>query len=223
MLDNPVWSALTGAHDHLAIGGDLVLRYPEDVSPFVGVRDWDHPDLWEAMLDLFGPDAQVSISHTDREPPSDWPWVFRIPGVQLVATEHLFASPDPEAIELGEVDVPEMLSLAERTQPGPFLPRTHELGRFAGIRREGRLVAMAGERLHPDGWTEISAVCVDPEHRRRGLASRLVLDVAFGILQRGDRPMLHASASNVGAIRAYEKLGFALRRELVFGAVRTPS
>ncbi|MGY5765194.1 GNAT family N-acetyltransferase [Brachybacterium sp. DNPG3] len=233
VLDNPVWSALTGAHARFAIradgsavacgGEDLVLRYPSDISPFIGVRDWSHPGVWDALAAMVGPDAQVSVSHTDQEPPVGWSWAFRVPGVQLVATEHLYATPDPEVIELGAVDVPEMLSLASRTQPGPFLPRTHEMGRYAGIRREGRLVAMGGERLRPDGWTEISAVCVDPEHRRGGLASRIVLDVAFHILQRGDRPMLHAAGTNVGAIRAYEKVGFALRREVVFGAVRTPA
>jgi predicted GNAT family acetyltransferase len=115
-----------------------------------------------------------------------------------------------------------MLALVERNRPGPFRTRTHEMGRYIGIRRDGRLIAMAGERLHPDGWTEISAVAVDAEHRRQGLGSRLVLDVAFHIQQRGDRALLHASAENTNAIAGYEKLGFALRRRLTFGAVRTP-
>ncbi len=108
------------------------------------------------------------------------------------------------------------------TSPGPFRPRTYELGRYIGIRREGRLVAMAGERLHPQGWTEISAVATDAEYRRQGLASRLVLDVAFHIQSRGDRALMHAAATNVGAIAAYERLGFTLRRHTVFAAVRTP-
>lgn len=222
VLDSPAWSSLTGAHAHLAEGNELVLRYPEDVSPMVGVRDWEHPDVWDALIEVFGHDAQVMVSHADPLLPTGWLPVFSIPGVQLVETDALATRPFEEAVELGAEDAEEMLALVRRTEPGPFLPRTHEMGRYLGVRREGRLVAMAGERLHPAGWTEISAVAVDAEHRRQGLASRLVLDVAHGIRARGDRAMLHAAASNTGAIAAYRQLGFALRRTLSFGAVRTP-
>lgn len=222
VLDAPAWSALSGAHRHLALGNELVLRYPEDVSPFVGVRDWDHPEVWEALLDVFGHDATVSVSHAEPELPAGWRTEFSLPGVQLVQTDALAPRPDEEAVELGAADSAEMQALVARTKPGPFLPRTHEMGRYVGIRRDGALIAMAGERLHPDGWTEISAVAVDEAHRRQGLASRLVLDVAFHIQQRGDRALLHAAAANTTAIAGYEKLGFALRRRLTFGAVRTP-
>lgn len=222
VLDNPAWSSLTGAHAHLAIGNDLVRHFPEDVSPFVGIRDITDPGVWDAILDVFGHDAVVSVSHADPVLPVGWTWEFRIPGVQLIQTDVLITRPDPEAVELGADDVPDMLALIARTRPGPFEQRTIELGRYIGIRREGRLIAMAGERLHPEGWTEISAVAVDPDQRRQGLASRLVLDVAFHVQQRGDRAFLHTAQENTGAIATYEKLGFALRRTLTFGAVRTP-
>lgn len=222
VLDNPAWSSLTGAHRHLASGNEHVLRYPADVSPFVGVRDWEHPDVWDAILDVFGHDAVVSVSHADPLLPKGWRPEFEIPGVQLVQTERLEAMPDEEAVELGAADSAEMLALIAVTKPGPFEARTHELGRYVGIRREGQLIAMAGERLHPAGWTEISAVAVHPERRRQGLASRLVRDVAFHIQARGDRALMHASAANTTAIAGYEKLGFTLRRRLTFGAVRTP-
>lgn len=221
-LDNPAWSSLSGAHRCLAEGNEHVLRYPADVSPFVGVRDWEHPEVWDAILDVFGHGAEVSVSHAEPVLPEGWTPVFSIPGVQLVQTDRLVPRPEPEAVELGAADSAEMLALVERTRPGPFHRRTHEMGRYVGIRREGRLIAMAGERLHPAGWTEISAVAVDEQHRRQGLASRLVLDVAFHVQQRGDRALLHASAGNTAAIAGYEKLGFALRRRLTFGAVRTP-
>ncbi|WP_394214106.1 GNAT family N-acetyltransferase [Brachybacterium vulturis] len=222
VLDNPAWSSLTGRHRHLAEGNEHVLRYPGDVSPFVGVRDWEHPEVWDALLEVFGHGATVGVSHADPLLPEGWTPVFSIPGVQLVQTDHLAPAPAEDVVELGAADSTDMLALVERTRPGPFLPRTHELGRYVGIRRDGRLIAMAGERLHPDGWTEISAVAVDEEHRRQGLASRLVLDVAFHIQQRGERALLHASADNTRAIRGYERLGFSLRRRLSFGAVRTP-
>lgn len=134
----------------------------------------------------------------------------------------LDAAPDAEAVRLGPADVPDMLDLVERTQPGPFEPRTVELGTYLGIRRDGALVAMAGERLHPPGWTEISAVCTDPGHRGEGLATRLILAVAHGIRERGETPFLHTAASNTGAIRLYESLGFRLRRRVRFMAARVP-
>ncbi len=123
---------------------------------------------------------------------------------------------------LGQADVQEMLDLARRTKPGPFLPRTVEMGTCPGIRRGGALVAMAGERLHPPGWTEISAVCTDEAWRGRGLASRLVLAIVAGIRARGELPFLHAVATNVNAIRLYEELGFRLRRYTVFSVARAP-
>ncbi|HKP07491.1 MAG TPA: GNAT family N-acetyltransferase [Microbacterium sp.] len=223
VLDNAPWHSLIGPHASFAIGDDLVRRYPEDVAPFVAVRSWDEPGVWQALVDLVGPGAEIGLSGYDGEVPDGWEIVGQGEGVQLVETDALRPRPDPEAVLLGADDVPEMLAIVERNQPGPFRPRTYELGRYIGIRRGGRLVAMAGERLHPAGWTEISAVAVDADHRRQGLASRLVLDVAFHVQERGDRALLHAAASNVGAIAAYERLGFALRRRNRFSAVRTPS
>lgn len=223
VLDNAPWHSLIGPHARFAIGNDLVRRYPEDVAPFVAVRTWSDPDIWPALADLVGPGAEIGLSGYEGELPPGWELTGEGEGVQLVETDRLQTRPDDEAVLLGAQDVPEMLAIVERNQPGPFRPRTYELGRYVGIRRHGALVAMAGERLHPAGWTEISAVAVDADHRRQGLASRLVLDVAFHIQQRGDRALLHAAAANVGAIAAYERLGFALRRRNRFSSVRTPT
>lgn len=130
--------------------------------------------------------------------------------------------PDEEAVVLTRADVPEMLALVERTKPGPFLPRTIELGTYLGIRRDGELVAMAGERMKPPGWTEVSAVCTDERFRGQGLGGRLVLAVVANIQARGDRAFLHTGRQNVTAIRLYESLGFRLRRAAEFGAVQAP-
>ncbi|GAA4141442.1 GNAT family N-acetyltransferase [Leifsonia shinshuensis] len=223
VLDNAAWHSLAGPHARFAIGGDLVRRYPAEVAPFVAVRTWDAPGVWDALSDLVGPGAEVGLTGYEGPLPEGWQYLGGGDGVQLVETSALRARPDDEAVELGADDAADMLAIVERNQPGPFRPRTYELGRYIGIHRAGRLVAMAGERLHPTGWTEISAVSVDSEHRRQGLASRLVLDVAFHIQQRGDRAMMHAAATNTGAISAYERLGFTLRRRNRFAAVRTPA
>ncbi|SCE15528.1 FR47-like protein, partial [Streptomyces sp. BpilaLS-43] len=130
--------------------------------------------------------------------------------------------PDAEAVLLGPRDVPDMLELVARTRPGPFLPGTVELGTYLGVRRAGVLVAMAGERLHPPGWTEISGVCTDESVRGQGLATRLIRAVAHGIRERGETPFLHAASSNTGAVRLYESLGFRLRRRTAFLSALVP-
>ncbi|MEV5749151.1 GNAT family N-acetyltransferase [Actinoallomurus sp. NPDC052308] len=219
-LDNPVLASLTGPHTRFGERRGDVVRYPTDVSPFLALPVRPTDQDWRDAAALAGPGALVSLAGVEA-PPRGWDVEARIAGVQLV-DDGLDEAPDDGAVRLTAADVPEMLALTERTKPGPFLPRTIELGAYLGIRRDGRLVAMAGERLRPPGWTEISAVCTDAAHQRQGLATRLVRAVADGIRRRGETPFMHAAASNTNAIRLYEALGFRLRRTTPFLAVRVP-
>ncbi|MBD8058671.1 GNAT family N-acetyltransferase [Cellulomonas sp. JH27-2] len=221
VLDNPAWSSLLGVHAEFAEGTGHARRYRPDVSPIVAVDDAADPQAWADLADLVGPGAQVVLPGADR-PGAGWTEVARFAGVQMVATDRFVDAPDPEAVTLGADDVTDMLAIVDRNQPGPFAPQTYRLGTYLGIRRGRTLVAMAGERQHPVGYTEISAVCTDAEHRGQGLAARLVRAVAAGIRGRGEVPFLHASAENVGAIRLYEALGFAWRRDITFLVVRAP-
>ncbi|MPY32617.1 GNAT family N-acetyltransferase [Streptomyces adustus] len=220
ILDNAAWAALTGPHAHLAERVGRAARYPTDVSPFTALEDPADPRAWDDLAALVGPGTVTAVTAAPSVP-AGWEIEESGAGVQLVDTA-LFAEPAPEAVRLGPADVPEILDLITLTQPGPFLPRTVELGTYLGIRDRGRLIALAGERLRPPGWTEISAVCTHPDHRGRGLATRLVRAVAAGIRERGDTPFLHAAASNTRAIRLYESIGFTLRRRTQFTLVRTP-
>ncbi|QNP68768.1 GNAT family N-acetyltransferase [Streptomyces roseirectus] len=221
VLDNPPLHSLTGPHARFAERRGRVLRYQADVSPWLALPDDPGPDDWADLAALAGSGQGVPLSGYAGEVPDGWDITFHIEGVQLV-DDGLETAPDGEAVVLGAADVPDMLDLVERTRPGPFLPRTIEMGTYLGIRREGALVAMAGERLRPPGYTEISAVCTDPEFRGQGLASRLILAVAHGIRERGDIPFLHTGAANANAIRLYESLGFRLRRHTAFLAARAP-
>ncbi|MFE1835145.1 GNAT family N-acetyltransferase [Streptomyces sviceus] len=220
VLDNAVWAALDGPHAHLAERVGRAARYPADVYAFAALADPRDPAAWADLLTLVGPGTTVRIKPVETVP-EDWEVIGGGVGVQLVDTA-LHAEPAPEAVRLGPDDVPEILDLVARTRPGPFLKRTIELGTYLGIREEGRLIALAGERLRPPGWTEISAVCTDPAHRGRGLATRLVRAVAAGIRERGDIPFLHAAADNANAIRLYESIGFTLRRRSPILLVRSP-
>jgi ribosomal protein S18 acetylase RimI-like enzyme len=217
-LDNPAYASLTGPHAHFAVRRGNAVRYPADVSPFMALPDSPDAQDWADLAELVGPGAVVTLVGAG-DPPGGWEVAFLVGGVQLV-DESVVASPDDEAIRLTSADVPEMLALIDRTKPGPFLPRTIELGTYLGIRRKGELIAMAGERLHPPGWTEISAVCTDDAFRGQGLGTRLVHAVAHGIRRRGETPFMHAAADNTNAIRLYESLGFQLRRTMTFQAIR---
>jgi predicted GNAT family acetyltransferase len=133
-------------------------------------------------------------------------------GVQMISARPIASQAGAHTIlELGDADVPEMLALAQLTEPGPFLSRTHTMGRFIGIRVNGRLAAMAGERMRFPGFTEVSGVCTHPDYRGRGFARKLSSVVANATQQRGEQPFLHAWTTNRAAINLYERLGFEFR------------
>ncbi len=220
-LDNPARAALLGPQAQLGERRGAVLRYQADVAPFVALPAQPQSEDWSDLAWLAGPGAVVATAGVPAEPPADWKLIMSLPGVQLTG-EAVGGEPDAEAVPLGLPDVPEMLDLVARTRPGPFLRRTVEFGGYLGIRRNGALIAMAGERIRPPGWAEVSAVCTDPAYRGQGLATRLTLAVAAAITARGEIPFLHAASENAGAIRLYESLGFAERRAATFVVARTP-
>lgn len=227
VLDNPAWSALTGPQRAQGrIAGD-VARYQPDISAFGAFAHDPGPGDWTAMAELVGAGSVVITTGCTGTPPEGWDVEYDGAGMQLTG-EALVGSAAPpippgiDVVALGPGDVPDMLELVALTRPGPFAPRTVELGGYVGIRREGRLVAMAGERLRPVGWAEISAVATHPDHRRQGFGELLVRVVAAGVLARGEVPMLHAAADNTGAIRLYRAMGFAVRRRTRFVAARAP-
>jgi len=221
-LDNPAWSALSGPQAPIAERVGRAARYLPRLSAMAALADDD--SAWADAARLPGARSLFVVAPPSPPPPG---WIVRYEGVgiQMVAPD-LEGEPDPGAIPLGAADVVEMLDLVKRTRPGPFLPGTVEFGGYLGLRHEGALVAMAGERLRLPGWTEISAVCTDPGVRGVGLATRLVRAVTAAIRARGDRALLHVASDNVGAIRLYRSLGFVERRQIAFldvGVDTTPN
>jgi ribosomal protein S18 acetylase RimI-like enzyme len=221
-LDNPARSALLGPHAALAERYGQALRYPADISPFGALPDEPGEASWRDAATLVGPGGILVLPVVDVTAPPDWQVLREFPSLQFTG-EGVAAAADGEAAALGTDDVPEMLDLVARTQPGPFEPRTITLGGYLGIRREGRLVAMAGQRLRAPGWTEISAVCTDTAYRGQGLAARLVRAVQADIQARGETSFLHVMVQNTGAIALYAALGFRLRRPAMFRVTRAPA
>jgi ribosomal protein S18 acetylase RimI-like enzyme len=219
-LDNSVWAALDGAHAEFAERRGCAARYRPDVTVFAALPAHPAAQDWADLALLAGPGERVVITGEVRTPPDDWE--TRAGLAMQMDGSAIDVGPDPEAVVLGPADVPEMLDLVARTKPGPFLANTRLMGTYLGIRRGGALVAMAGERFRPPGWSEISAVCTDPAHRGHGFATRLVRAVGAVIRERGDVPYLHAAGDNTTAIRLYEHMGFTLRRQVQFALLRTP-
>ncbi|CAN5230789.1 GNAT family N-acetyltransferase [soil metagenome] len=221
-LDNLVWNALDGYQREHAIGSDLARRFDPAISVFAGVPDAAGPEHWSALADVLAGTAAI-VTRVGLELPPDWTVDVDMPGIQMVAAAESGAA-YVDAVELSASDGPEALDLATRTEPGPFSLRTPELGTYVGVRRQGKLVAMAGERMRAEGFTEISAVCTDPAYRGHGLAGALVRHMVDQIQARGDVALLHVVASNAPAIRVYERLGFTVRARPDFKLIRaTPS
>jgi predicted GNAT family acetyltransferase len=212
LLDNPAWNALSTTHASFAKGDNLAKRYPVDVAPFAATHD-QSPESYHSLGRLLGPEGTAAIPlATMPVLPARWSVVRKIDSAQMVWNTRTLPRIEQGYEELNISHVDEMLTLVELTQPGPFAKRTPELGSYLGIREAGQLVAMAGERLKPYGYTEISAVCTHPDYRGRGYATSLVSILIQRITKRNEIPFLHVRTENVGAIRVYEKLGFKTRR-----------
>jgi ribosomal protein S18 acetylase RimI-like enzyme len=222
LLDNPIWHSLVGHHASFAVGGAAARRYQTGIAQFAGFPDEAEPN-WAELGKLMTVDEIVLARNVPLPQGSGFVSEFASDSAiqQYVYRATSINSETNHGIcELQEADVPDMLRLVETTHPGPFLPRTIRMGGYVGIRVEGRLVAMAGERLHPGRFCEISAVCTDPAYVRRGYATPLVTHQIARILARGEIPFLHVAAGNAKAIRLYKQLGFDCRANFPIQDVR---
>lgn len=223
-LDRPVWSALNGPLASLAIrrdqGAGAAVRLDPDIGVFAAAADGssDSRALLTALASEYPGVGLVEPEGTPIEAVlPDVPVVSRAPCVQMTSaalTVCPAANIDFQA--LGEADADEMLALATLTRPGPFRKGTLRLGGFIGVRREGQLIAMAGERMKVDGFAELSGVCTHPDYRGQGLAAALSRAVVSGILARGEQAFLHAYAGHTATVTFYESLGFTVRTRVTY-------
>lgn len=216
LLDRPVWHALTTRQENLAVSGGAAVRIDPAYGPFAAARDMSEEAQAALAATLDGPNDRIGVVEREAWPV---PHGLRVLGggdlMQMV-----YDGPAPDGLDdprielLHEADAADMAALAYATEPGPWGSATHRYGDYFGIRIDGRLAAMAGERMKLPGLAELSGVSTWPEFCGQGLATALVRRVVRGFVERGDAPFLHCYAANVGAIGLYETLGFRTRARL---------
>ncbi len=211
-LDNPAWHSLIGAHAGLGRASGAVRAYRPEVAIFAAIDESAPADL-SGLVDLVAPGSRCALAGSKpvRLPDGfESEHVFDV--LQMVAQSPVAVDVTAQIALLGQSHVAAMVELVELTQPGPFASETWRMGDYRGIFHDGRLVAMAGERMRPAGFTEISAVCTHPDFRGKGYAKQLVSVGALAIVARGETPFLHAVPDNFVAVETYRKLGFEVRR-----------
>ena len=224
-LDNIIWNALTTRQSQFATCFEQARRFVPEVGPLAGFAEPTKRG-YESLAGLISAGTTVAVFlEKPYEPRPGWKVVGGAPLLQMVcdngASQHAAERrQDLHFAELSSADSPEMLELTGLTKPGPFGTRTHELGTYLGIRVDGKLVAMTGERLKIPGFTEVSAVCTHPDHLGKGYAGTLMKEVMRRIRERGETPCLHVRQDNVRAIDLYKRLGFRERRVVHFALLR---
>src|SRR5258708_4921325 len=237
-LDNPIWKALTTSLAHLAEGAGRARRFPAEVSVLGAVfQPTFQPtdEAYDSLGQTPGANPVGLFLEELAQLPAGWTVISSVPLLQMVY-ENPTAKPGvasvkppaaqsslPQFIELTAAESPGMMALAELTKPGPFGRRTHELGTYLGIRCEGKLIAMAGQRLPVPCFTEISAVCTHPDFLGHGYATALMKELMQRIRQRDEQPFLHVRADNTRPIELYQRLGFTQRMLYQYTVVRPPA
>ena len=219
-LDNPVWTTLTTKQQHFAQTTTLARKFPIEVSPLAGLE----APTTEAVESLAAivPEGEVVALFLEQYPDfsSQWTPLELSTMPQMIYPSKDLLPPSIDFIELTAADVPEMIALTALTKPGPFDQRTRELGDYIGIRREGKLAAMAGQRLHVPGYREVSAVCTHPDHLGQGYARALMLEIMRWIIADSETPFLHVCSLNTRAIDVYLRMGFIERRSIQLAILR---
>ena len=201
---------------------------PDRVVAIVSPTAIEIPAEWkimfpvEALQMVYNPPPATAPADASAPPPasaSKLPASAATPGASAPKPPHA----EPKLIPLGDQHIPAMLELTTLTNPGPFFQRTILFGSYTGIFDGTELVAMAGFRMHPGDFIEVSAVCTRPSHLGRGYARTLIIHLVGVIRKQKCTPFLHVRADNTRAIEVYHQLGFTTRQKMSINFIKKKS
>jgi ribosomal protein S18 acetylase RimI-like enzyme len=216
ILDNPVFNALSTGNKQLANGTENIKYFAKEVSPFIGFKEL-LPDSFQQLYDLLPHDGPIGyVTPIETEIPEMWKLLHLVKGRQMVYNGNVKDVKTSNLIELNDEHIPQMIGLTKLTNPGPFDKRTIDFGNYYGVFDGDQLIAMAGHRMNPMPYTEISAVCTHPNYTGRGYARQLVQFQINLIKAAGNTPMLHVAGDNERAFEVYKKMGFEVRSYMYF-------
>ncbi|MBV9572980.1 MAG: GNAT family N-acetyltransferase [Acidobacteriales bacterium] len=213
-LHNVIWQALTTRQAELAEVDGEARRFPPEVTLLAGMSAPSSQN-YSSLASLMKPGETTALFFDTfaeapiADPAPSLALIESAPLLRMVHSGEMAPAATADGVlELSEQDVPEMVALAKLTRPGPFAARTRQLGKYLGIRRDGTLASLAGERLRLPGFTEVSAVCTHPAHLGHGYAATLMSIIIRQIIERGETAFLHVRATNARAISLYQRLNF---------------
>lgn len=217
LLDNPIWNALQSAHKEFSIGTSEIKKYTSDILPFMGLNTPDE-NLLQDILPFMEAGEEIFIGGNLPTIPANWSIQARVNCLQMVCEKpsKIKRSGEAQIVKMVESDYEEMVALINQVLPGYFKSRTPQLGTYYGIKINGKLIAVSGERFKMEGFYELSAICTHPDFSGNGYAQQLMLKVSGEIFEQGMIPFLHVEESNKRAIRLYEYVGFKKRRDFSF-------
>jgi ribosomal protein S18 acetylase RimI-like enzyme len=215
VLDNPAFNALNTGNKALSKGNEQAKYFPGEISPFSGLAK-NTPENFKTLYDVAPINSVFGfITPNEIMMPTPWDILQRMDVLQMVCeTPARQVEANEQIVPLGDEHIPAMLDLTKLTNPGPFAQRTIDFGHYCGVFDGDKLVSMAGQRLNPTPYAEISAVCTHPDYLGRGYSALLILNQVHRVKAAGEIPFLHVLSSNTRAINLYQSLGFLTRKEV---------
>jgi ribosomal protein S18 acetylase RimI-like enzyme len=213
-LDNPVWYSLSETQQEFAIDYGSIRFYHPDFCPFGGFTAidniTDHLDEYATLVEnFFVVGEKPALSNTIK-------LKKELVCLQMVIENKTDFTAKDDIKRLNGKFSNDLFDLVNLVQPGYFKRKTELLGDYYGIFKNDRLIAVTGERMKMNNYTEVSAVVTHPDHTGKGYAQQLVAYTVNKIFNENKTPCLHVAEINTGAIKLYEKLGFKTRRKISF-------
>lgn len=129
----------------------------------------------------------------------------------LIDTSRLETGNISEVLPLTETHLDELQALYRVSYPdNSFDPRMLQTGHFYGIRRDNKLVSVAGVHVYSPRYKVgvVGNVTTHPAYRGKGLGTAVCARLCHELLHTVEHIGLNVKADNVPAIASYKKLGF---------------